>query len=344
LSQHFLLSGAARTLSLARIMRMPDDEARDTFKRIRWGTTNGEPFCPHCGCLTIYTLAETPPRWKCSGCRRKFSLTSGTLFHSRKLPVRDYLAIIALSVNGVKSTSPLQISRDLNINPKSSFVLLHKLREAMGLQVHNPDEPELSGEVQVDGAYFGGHVKPENRKADRKDRRLAEEQTGKRQVVVVAREVRGRTRPFVVLRESEAVPLIRKHVASGAIIHADESNAWERLHASYDVRRVNHSVEYKAEDGANVNQAESYFSRLRRAEIGQHHRISGSLLHQYANEGTKRLGERTTVASRTARIGIRSSAPRSPAAKVRYGPATGTGAQHERQQGSRRIRVDRETA
>jgi transposase-like protein len=193
LSQHFLLSPEARTLSLTLIMRMTDDEARDTFKRIRWAATGGEPFCPHWGSLTAYTLAETPPRWKCSACRRKFSLTSGTLFHSRKLPVRDYLAIIALFVNGVKGTSALQISRDLNINPKSSFVLLHKLREAMGSQVHNPDEPELSGEVQVDGAYFGGHIKPENRKADRKDRRLAEEQTGKRQVVVVAREVRGRT-------------------------------------------------------------------------------------------------------------------------------------------------------
>jgi hypothetical protein len=74
-------------------------------------------------------------------------------------------------VNGVKGTSALQISRDLDINPKSAFVLLHKLREAMGSQVHNPDEPELSGEIQVDGAYFGGHIKPENRKADRKDRR-----------------------------------------------------------------------------------------------------------------------------------------------------------------------------
>jgi transposase-like protein len=106
MSQHFLLSAAARTLSLTRIMRMADDEARETFKRIRWIKTSGEPFCPHCGCLTVYTLAETPPRWKCSGCRRKFSLTSGTLFHSRKLPVRDCLAIIALFVNGVKGTSP----------------------------------------------------------------------------------------------------------------------------------------------------------------------------------------------------------------------------------------------
>ncbi len=54
------------------------------------------------------------------------------------------------------------------------------------------------------------------------------------------------------------------------------------------MRRVNHSVEYKAEDGANVNQAESYFSRLRRAEIGQHHRISGHLLYQYAKCGYRR--------------------------------------------------------
>jgi hypothetical protein len=88
------------------------------------GRQTREAFCPHCGCLTVYALAETPPRWKCSGYLRKFSLTSGTLFHSRKLAVRDYLAVIALFVNGLKGTSALQISRDLNINPKSSFVLL----------------------------------------------------------------------------------------------------------------------------------------------------------------------------------------------------------------------------
>jgi hypothetical protein len=51
-----------------------------------------------------------------------------------------------------------------------------------------------------------------------------------------------------------------------------------------DMRRVNHSVEYKGIDDACTNQAESFFSRLRRAEIGQHHRISGHLLYQYANE------------------------------------------------------------
>ena len=50
------------------------------------------------------------------------------------------------------------------------------------------------------------------------------------------------------------------------------------------MRRVNHSAEYVSEDGASVNQAESFFSRLRRAEYGVHHRISGQYLYQYANE------------------------------------------------------------
>ena len=82
----------------------------------------------------------------------------------------------------------------------------------------------------------------------------------------------------------QRIPLIRQCVASGTIVHADEASGWDILHASYDMRRVNHSVEYVAEDGANVNQAESFFSRLRRAEYGIHHRISGQYLYQYANE------------------------------------------------------------
>jgi transposase-like protein len=275
--QHFLLSPAARTLSLTHIMRMTEGEARDTFKRIRRAVNEGEPFCPHGGSLTTYTLAEVPPRWKCGGCRRKFSLTSGTLFHSRKLPIRDYLAVIALFCNGVKGVAALRMARDMNINPKSAFVLLHKLREAMGGVI---GADELEGEVEIDGAYFGSRVRPENRRADRRQQHRPE-----RQVVVVARERGlGRSVPWVVNRESEAVPMIRQTVASGAEVHADESRAWDILHASFPMKRVNHSTEFKADDGACTNQAESYFSRLRRAEFGIHHRISGHLLQAYANE------------------------------------------------------------
>jgi transposase-like protein len=159
---HFLNTAAARSLSIAQVLRLSDEEAFAVFQRVRFAENGGQPFCPQCGCATVYTLAETPIRWKCAGCRRKFSVTSGTIFHSRKLAIRDYLAVIALFCNGVKGTSSLQMSRDMKINPKSAFVLLHKLREAMGATVHAGDE--LGGTVEVDGAYVGGHSRPENRK------------------------------------------------------------------------------------------------------------------------------------------------------------------------------------
>jgi transposase-like protein len=282
---HFLLTAAARSLSLAQVARLSDEEAHAKFCEIRWSDNDGKPYCPKCGGLIVYPIPSRQT-WQCSakGCGKQFSVTSGTLFASRKRPIRDYLLAIAIFVNGAKGHSALQLSRDLNCQYKTAFVLAHKLREAVGAIVQDVNAPELSGEVHVDGMYTGGSKKPENRKAERVDRRLAEERTGKRQVVVVAREVGGRTLPFVVPRESAAVPLIRARVASGTVVHADELSAWDILHASYDTRRVNHSVEYVAEDGANVNQAESWFSRLRRAQYGIHHRISGPYLYQYSNE------------------------------------------------------------
>jgi len=41
MSQHFLLTAAARTLSLKSIFRMSDDEAHDTFTAIRFADNGG---------------------------------------------------------------------------------------------------------------------------------------------------------------------------------------------------------------------------------------------------------------------------------------------------------------
>lgn len=184
MAQHFLLSTAARTLSLASVARMSDDEAWEAFKVIRWSDTKGEPVCPRCGCLDSYTY-KTRKVFRCKACSHQFTCTSGTIFASRKLPVRDYLLAIAIFVNGAKGHSALQLSRDLDVQYKTAFVLAHKLREALAAET---ETHKASGTVEVDGAYFGGHVRPANFKEDRVDRRFAQHQTGKRRVVVVMRE------------------------------------------------------------------------------------------------------------------------------------------------------------
>jgi hypothetical protein len=43
MSQHFLLSAAARSLSIGKVMRMSDQGAENVFARLRWPTTNGKP-------------------------------------------------------------------------------------------------------------------------------------------------------------------------------------------------------------------------------------------------------------------------------------------------------------
>ena len=279
MAQHFLLSSAARSLSLAKVARMSDDEARDAFRMIRWASTNGEPACPSCGCLGVYSF-KSRPIFKCKACEHQFSVTSGTIFASRKRPVRDYLLAIAIFVNGAKGHSALQLSRDLDCQYKTAFVMAHKIREALAAE--KIDET-VSGEVAVDGAYFGGYVKPSNYKENRRDRRLAKNQNGKRRVVVIAREKGGKTITHVFNSEAAGVAKIASVIELGSTVHADEATHWDALHAKFLTKRINHEWAY-SDDGACTNDAESFFSRLRRAEIGIHHHISGRYLSAYAAE------------------------------------------------------------
>src|SRR5271165_194870 len=137
MAQHFLLSARARTLSLGTVLRMTDAQAEATFADLRWAATDGKPVCPHCECAIVWDCrkANGAPRWRCKACRKSFSITSGTLFASHKLPLRHYLAATAIFCNEVKGKSALALSRDLDCQYKSAFVLAHKLREAMASEL-----------------------------------------------------------------------------------------------------------------------------------------------------------------------------------------------------------------
>lgn len=277
MAQHFLLSAESRTLSLKEIFKGGEDKAYETFKRLRW--TDGEPVCPKCGCLDHYSI-PTRRKFKCSACGAQFSVTSGTIFASRKLSFTDLLAAICLFVNGSKGMSAVQFSRDLDVQYKTAFVLAHKLREALAAETKSE---MLDGEVEIDGAYFGGHVRPENRKEDRADRREKANQSDRRRVVVALRERGGRTLSFVRHREAEGVEIARARMIAGAKLFADEATHWDVLELQFASTRINHSASYSDGHGKHTNMVESYFSRLRRMVGGQHHHVSHRYLYQYAN-------------------------------------------------------------
>lgn len=96
----------------------------------------------------------------------------------------------------------------------------------------------------VDGGYFGGYIKPANHKASRVDRRLARNQNGKRECVVIVRERGGDSVPDVFRTEGAALSFIKAHVAKGTVIQADKTASWDALHAQYKVTRINHREAY----------------------------------------------------------------------------------------------------
>jgi len=279
MAQHFLLSAASRTTSLRVIYKAGEDAAYQTFCEMRWPDTNGEAVCPQCGHEEVYKIT-TRRKFKCKACAHQFSVTSGTIFASRKMDFVDLLAAIFILVNASKGVSMVQLSRDLDCQYKTAFVLSHKLREAMAAEVQTGEV--LEGHVEIDGAYFGGHIRPANQKSKRVDRRLKKHQTGKRRVVIALREREGRVLPFVGESEGEGVALANENVSRTATMSADEASHWDALHMGYHVDRVNHSEIY-SDHGKHTNMVESFFSRLRNMIEGQHHGVSPKYLHQYAN-------------------------------------------------------------
>jgi transposase-like protein len=295
MSQHFLLSARARarTLSQSATMRMTVEKAEAAFRDIRWAATDGKPVCPRCDCAIVYE-ARRPngaSRYRCKACRKDFSVTSGTLFAFHKMPLRNYLGAIAIFCNEVKGKSALALSRDLGTQYKTAFVLAHKLREAMASELKGMTVGGPGKIVETDGGYFGGYIKPANYKENRRDRRLAKNQNGKRQVVVVVREREGRTIPAVFKSESAALGFIASRVAKGTEIVADEAASWNDLQARYAMQRIDHQAAY-SDRGVYSNGAEEFFSRMRRAEIGHHHHIAGAYLVRYAQEAAWREDHR----------------------------------------------------
>ena len=91
MAQHFLLSARARTLSFKAIYQAGNNEAYETFCRLRWSDTDGRPQCPRCASERVHHVS-TRRRVKCAACHHQFSVTSGKIF-ARKLSFVDLLAV-----------------------------------------------------------------------------------------------------------------------------------------------------------------------------------------------------------------------------------------------------------
>lgn len=203
------------------------------------------------------------------------------------MPYKDLLLAIAYFVNEPKGLSAIRLSHLIEVSYKTAFVMAHKLREVL---TDHQQSITLNGEVEVDGGYFGGYIKPGNHHPSRRGRKRLNRDREKQKCVVITRERFGRSRAMVC-SEIEGANRLPEVIADGTIVFTDKFSGSARIASRYKHYRINHSQQY-ADGWISTNWAESYFSRLRRVEIGTHHRIAGRYTANYANEACWREDRR----------------------------------------------------
>jgi transposase-like protein len=250
------------------------------------------PTCPHCGnadkakIKALQGDAHRPGLYQCAECREQFTVTVKTVFERSKIPLTKWLAALFLMTCSKKGVSALQVHRMLGVSYKSTWFMMHRLREAMRSGGLEP----IGGRgkvVEADETYFGRaeelHVSPQ-----RKGRPYTKR--GKifnNRPILALIERGGPVRSFhiAVADQTTVSAIVNANVASESHLHTDESNLYAR--PMLDVRRhktVKHTAGEYVRGDVTTNTVESYFSIFKRGMRGTYQHCSEKHLHRYLAE------------------------------------------------------------
>ena len=262
-------------MNLIEVMeRFPDQESCiDHLERIRW---QGQPVCPFCGCTEVKRKKEDTVgrvgRFNCSACKASFKVTQGTVFHGTKIPLQKWFLAISLVVNAKKGLSSYQLQRDLNLNQKTAWFILTRIRAEMA----NKTSPiVLQGIIEADETYIGGKPRKPNK---REDFEPAKRGRGTSKTAVIGAVARGGEVVAEVakgLTGRDILEFIRRVVnVKESELMTDEYHAYNALSNDLKHHVVNHQEQY-ADGDTHTNTIEGFWSLLKRAWYGHHHYTTG---------------------------------------------------------------------
>jgi hypothetical protein len=124
-----------------------DADCRDYLEWLRWP---GGFVCPCCGGAGP---RGADGRHRCSGCRRRVSVTAGTVFDKTRTPLTVWFEAVWLMTVPKNGVSAMTLFRVLPVGSyQTAWAVLGRLRAAMS----GMDKDRLSGVVEVDEWYHGG--------------------------------------------------------------------------------------------------------------------------------------------------------------------------------------------
>ncbi len=280
------------------------------LEELRW---HGTPVCAHCGHGKAYFLApkngtargtgvkkadgkrtQSVRRvWKCAKCRKQFSVLTGTIFHGTKVSLRTWLMVMVQMSAAKNGISSREVERMHGVTPETAWYMLHRLRESMK---RDPLAGLLSGTIVADETFIGG--KPKNRHQQGRSRPGSNRGRVPKTAVLslvntTTGEVRSRVLPTVT--GDNLKNAITDQVDKPASkLHTDGFKPYRQVGKEFeDHQWVDHEHhEYVRKDGVTTNQAEGYFSQLKRSIDGTHHHVSTMHLGRYLAEFDYRYSTR----------------------------------------------------
>lgn len=268
-----------------------EDDALEFLEKQRW--PDGIR-CPTCGNDRISKITRKTASknkrtriYQCleKTCKQQFSATSGTIYGDSHIPLRIWFMAVAFIVDAKKGMSALQLQRHLGLKSyESAWYLCHRIRAAM--QENNP-EP-LSGIVEIDETYIGGHIRGKGVKYGKSQKKAvmgAVQRGGQLRFQHVPDTKISTIRGFVVSNVSTEVDRIM----------TDQHHGYPTALAPEFTDRhetVNHIIKEYARGDVFTNTIESAFSLFKRGIVGSFHKISVKHLHRYLSEFEMRFNER----------------------------------------------------
>ena len=249
----------------------------DYLEQMRWG---GIPTCPYCN-STHTVNRKNILRHKCYDCNRSFTVLIGTIMEATKLPLPKWFAAMTLILNAKKGISSLQLARDLDVNKNTAWYLQKRIRQAM-----NENNDLLKGIVEIDETYVGGSLvhKHEKLKEEKGYHRMGMEHKAP---VLGMLQRKGKIVVKVIDKAwgKEIKPLIKNNVATESELVTDGFGGYKDLSLSYSKHTVlNHSKNVRRIGKYHTNTIEGFWSMLKRAIVGQYHKITAEHLQDYINE------------------------------------------------------------
>ena len=213
----------AATISVTSLVRMfPDkDSCCKWFEKARW---NDKPVCPRCKSAENISASESKPYhyWH-KGCRRYFTVTTGTCMHSSKTSLQNWIYAIYSVMTARKGVSAMQLHKELGVQYRTAWYMLHRVREACGRS-----EFMLANIVEADETHIGGR---ERNKHANKRLNAGRGPVGKTAVAGI-RERGGKVvaQPVERTDANTLTAFVESRVQPGATVFTDESLAYDRLH------------------------------------------------------------------------------------------------------------------